>query len=260
MTTSNTIRGEYFFAGACNYKCFFCISDEIGVKRTTGHNARLQGWIDLLKSKHVEMVTLSSFNSEPTIQKDFVMVAETLLDNGFKLELRTNGTFKQTPEMYALLNRFDNIWFSIQSLNSDHLHQIASVRKVPDFKTIWTKLPNVDCRISFLVNQFNKSEINDLLELANTAKVNVMQIRKFYIEDNNDRVDVNTEAFEDARNIVNQLEVVKDSKFNEYLYKTVKVSLWDDVLENETGIKYFPYTELITDIGRIVPTLQSINA
>ena len=252
-------RGEYFFAGNCNYKCFFCISDEIGVKKTKGSNLRINEWIELLKQENVEMITLSSFNCEPTIQKDFMFVAQTLLDHGFKLELRTNGEFKHTDEMYALLNKFENIWFSIQSLNSDTLYQIAKVKKVPNFSEIWNKLPNVNCRVSFLVNHYNEFELPTLLEMVSKTQVKVAQVRKFYSEENNDRIDEDTKAFNTAKDYVNTLPKVQNSIYDEHSYANVHISLWDDVLENEAGIKYFPYTELITNVGRIVPMLQEIE-
>ena len=255
----NTTRGEYFFSGACNYQCFFCISDEIGVKRTTTKNLRLVEWIEILKAEKVELVTLSSFNCEPTIQKDFKMIAQTLLEQGFKLELRTNGEFKHTDEMYELLNQFESIWFSIQSLNPDTLYEIAKVRKVPDFKTIWDKLPKVDCRVSFLVNQYNEFELPSLLTMLSDSSVKIVQVRKFYSEHDNDRIDLDTQAFDTAKEIVTSLPEIENSRFEERAYKDVKVSLWDNVLENEVGIKYFPYTELITNVGRIVPMLQKRN-
>lgn len=257
------MRGEYFFTGKCNYDCFFCLRNEVNMKITSTNNTRIDEWIQLCHYNNVTEITLSSFNCEPTIQKDFKNIVFKLLAEGFELELRTNGTFKKTPENMELLSNFKTIWFSIQSFSDDIIKNIANVKNAPQIQNTIIELSKygVDCRASIIVNQYNSSEnikTNDViktLEILNDLPIKIVQLRKIYYENNTiDESDLL--GFNTIKTYVKSFSKIKNSKFNEYKVDNLNVSLWEDVILTEKGLKYFPATEMITNTGRIIPKLN----
>jgi len=251
------MRGEFFFSGKCNYKCFFCLQNEIGLIKESNDLARFDEWIALLHEKKVKVVTLSSFNCEPTIQPTFETVTQRLLDEGFELELRCNGAVPK--KVMPLLAQFNIIWWSIQTLQSDRLKQIAKVSKVPDFKQLMIDLPRVEHRVSWLVNRYNADEYEAMFTYAGESNAHLMQVRKFYAElpEDTAQCQADIDSFQQVEDFVNTMPKVKGSPWLERWYgNTLKVSLWKDVIEQETGLKYFPSTQIITEVGRIIPMLQ----
>lgn len=257
------MRGEYFFTGKCNYDCFFCLRNEINMKITSTSNNRLDEWIQLCHKNKITEITLSSFNCEPTIQKDFKCIVEKLITEGFALELRTNGAFKPNKENIELLSKFKIIWFSIQSFSNEIIQQIANVKTAPQIQDTVKSLSNlgVDCRASIIVNRYNShcnnfnNDVFKTLEILNTLPIKIVQLRKIYYEDlkvNN--LDLN--GFNIVKNHVQSFDKVKNSKYNEYTVNNLQISLWEDVILTEKGLKYFPATEITTETGRIIPKLQ----
>lgn len=119
----------------------------------------------------------------------------------------------------------------------------------------------VDCRASIIVNQYNSSEnikTNDViktLEILNDLPIKIVQLRKIYYENNTiDESDLL--GFNTIKTYVKSFSKIKNSKFNEYKVDNLNVSLWEDVILTEKGLKYFPATEMITNTGRIIPKLN----
>lgn len=250
------MRGELFIAGNCNYRCFFCLREEIGTRLTSSNYDRFNEWIEQLHAHGITSVTISSFNAEPTIQKYFPAFVSRLIDEGFTLGLRTNGAFDHTDkDLLWTLNQFSSIWFSIQSLDSDTLYQISHVRNVPDFAHLSQLLHEPELRASIVVNRYNALEVPAMLETLSTLPITLTQVRRAY-QESLGKLDEDTAAF-DA--LLPQLLALPDapaSRFEERLAGDMRVSIWRDVLEEEKGLKYFPATETITGIERIIRPLQ----
>lgn len=250
------MRGELFISGNCNFRCFFCLREEIGARLTRSTYDRLDEWIAALHTQGVTAVTISSFNAEPTIQKEFIPLVTRLLAEGFELGLRTNGAFDTTDnELLETLNRFRSIWFSVQSLNSDTLYEISHVRRVPDFVHLCELLTGPELRASIVVNRFNAVEVPSILETLSALPITVTQVRRAYEEKLN-KLDADTAAFDELLPWLTSLPAAPASRFEEHLIGDMRVSIWRDVLDEETGLKYFPATETITGIERIIVPLH----
>ncbi|WP_311245360.1 MULTISPECIES: radical SAM protein [unclassified Microbacterium] len=251
------MRGELFMSGNCNFRCFFCLREEIGARLTRSSYERLDEWIALLHEHGITGVTVSSFNAEPTIQREFLSLVSRLADEGFDLELRTNGAFDyDDAELIAALNRFETVWLSVQSLTSDTLYAISHVRQVPDFVRLAELLIEPELRASVVVNRFNAPELMAMLASLEALPVTVTQVRRPY-EERLNKLDEDTAAFDEVLPSLKALPVIAESHFEEHQLGRMRVSIWRDVLMEETGLKYFPATEQITDVGRIIPPLRA---
>lgn len=86
------MRGELFMAGNCNYRCFFCIRDEIGARFTKSSYRRLDEWIKLLKNEKVSTITVNFLTTKTT---------NTSLSIE-KFSIRRLAAFKQSRKSYTL--------------------------------------------------------------------------------------------------------------------------------------------------------------
>lgn len=252
-------RGELFFSGTCNFNCFYCIREEIGEKVTTSKYERLDEWIELLKSEDVTHITVSSYNCEPTKQPRFKEICQKLFDNGFELELRTNGTsfvYAELKNNADFWNQFNIIWLSLNGQFDSTAKQITGRAFTPNLGMISNLLSKVELRCSIVVNRYNSLEIQPLIESAPSA-IKIWQVRKLHQENGTEDFEIDRKAFDTVKAYIkNRYASIANSVYDEYWVYGKCISFWSDVLEDEIGLKYFPASEIITSVGRIVPLLK----
>ena len=170
---------EILFLGKCNCSCFYCLQNEMDRLQFEAENQmnihfskwnNFEKFIKLIKKENIEKIYLSSVTTEPMMYKYLKELILYLKENGLKVGIRTNGYF--ALEKIDCLDILDEeISFSINSLNDDTCMKICK-KKNPSWNNIFMELSklNKKCRVSIVVNRFNKDEIVDILNYLKNFK------------------------------------------------------------------------------------------
>lgn len=245
--------GEIYFIGKCNYKCYYCICNEMKKLKENAmiYNEKhfsewpkFDSFLNKLKTNNCKTIFLSSTNSEPLLYKYIDELVDYLRDKGFELGIRTNGTI--ITKKFDLFKKLDGeISISLNSLNADTNKLIAGSTLIPDWKTIFDYFNqnNIMARVSIVIVKENCREIEEILDFLSKQKcISYVQIRKRYSYYNKD--DSATDEYFDCVKKFIEKNSQKVSNYFEspiYKYKNLSVSMWFDVFKKESlnTLNYF---------------------
>lgn len=261
--------GEILFLGPCNLRCYYCISSEMTILQQEKENhlqSHFKDWknfdlfIQQCKARRIDTVYLSSVTTDPMLYTYLTELIIYLKEQGFKVGIRTNGYFV-IQKMKDILQCDGGISLSVNSLVSHTSKLISQESSMPDWSTILTTFRNSDklCRVSIVVNQYNYTEISDILDyllhFADVIKyVQLRRVYRYYTEDG-----VENAAYADTVDWVNSncklVGSFHESKIFEY--KGLQLSLWDNVFKKESiqSINYFT-NGIISTNNLLIPAYE----
>lgn len=259
--------GEIYFLGQCNFHCFFCIQKELEPQyfqdTMTKHFTKwpnFEDYLAQLTANHISTIYLSSVNTEPLQYKYVDELTNYLINKGFDVGLRSNGSL--ALKHIDTINKMKaEVSFSVQSLNPETQYKIAKNRVVPNFKKILNTITNNNVRLTILVNNYNASEI--FLMLAYFRKftnVRCVQLRRLYKYYKNESFVVDQEAFDDVLAVMNKIGERKTDFCSNpvFDYHGLSVSFWSTVFtEDEVhSLNYFT-NGFITPHNTLVNTFNN---
>ena len=152
------------FTGACNFNCDYCYNKTL--KQAEDKVFDKQILPKLLERKDfVDHIILSG--GEPTIDKDFDYMVDTLHNNGFKIGVHTNGS---NPD--KIINNIDKIdYLGIDIKTSFAKYDVAAGTK--------TNVDNVKKTIQFAVNSGKDYELRTTLFPRDVDEQDVINIAKY---------------------------------------------------------------------------------
>ena len=259
--------GEIYFLGKCNCKCFYCIGNEISESDDEEATKQMHPWelrnfdrfLKLLHENSYDTVYLSSVKTEPLLYRHIDEMIDILIEQGFKVGIRTNGyLYNMYRESFYKME--EEISFSVQGMTSSVNHAICGVYTMPDWEFIFQDLRehHKKCRVTMVINQQNKEEFFDLLDLC--AKYNdvvtYVQGRRMYREDGE------VPLYEEVAFKVVKKQLTEKSKylipsfggsfgynwFSDKALRKIDVYLWEKPFEKNTisPINYFVNGQITT--------------
>lgn len=245
--------GEILFIGNCNYKCYYCICNEMKKMQKNKeiyNNQHFSNWrnfeqfLSRLETANCQTIYLSSTSSEPLLYKYIDELVKYLNDRGFKLGIRTNGTI--ITKKLSLFEKFNGrISISLNSFNADTNKLIAGSSLMPDWQTIFDYFNknNIMARISVVIVPENCHEIKDMLEIICKQKcIKYVQLRKRYSYYNRQE-NSEDKSFNYVKNFIQENCKIESNYYESpiYKYKNLSVSLWFDVFKKESlnTLNYF---------------------
>jgi wyosine [tRNA(Phe)-imidazoG37] synthetase (radical SAM superfamily) len=142
-------------------------------------------WIQDLHDENIEVIYLSSTNTEPTLYKYLGELITFLQDtHGFRVGIRSNASTINKRNIQHLVALQEEVSLSLQSFNPDTFIKITGTPMRFDiFETLEKfRAHNKHVRLTIVVNQYNYKEIPDMLRQLSPYKdiVDYVQLRKFY--------------------------------------------------------------------------------
>lgn len=261
--------GEILFLGKCNCQCFYCLSNEMRKLKEESENQislhfdhwpNFDTFITQLKERKINKIFLSSVVAEPMMYKHLKELVEYLSSIGFRVGVRTNGYFF-LEKIDAIKIMEEEISISINSLNHDVNHAICGVRELPDYDSIFNELHklNKSCRVSIVVNKFNKNEISHILDYISTKKcISYVQLRKIYKYDKQISQD-DMDSFEYIKNELRTNHELIGNYYESQIFnhQGLQVSLWEDVFKRSSiqSVNYFT-NGLISTNTLLIPAYE----
>ena len=135
LTEAHSIGLFYFeLTTRCNLRCVYCPVSQPTYWNVDFTPERVDEIVDELVAHHVDVVQLNG-HGESTIVKGWDVLADRLADQGLRLRIVTNLVKRLTPSELAALSRFEQIMFSIDSVDPDLCAQLrrgADLAKILD--------------------------------------------------------------------------------------------------------------------------------
>ena len=261
--------GEILFLGPCNYNCYYCLQNEMDKLKEEKENQlnihfnkwnHIDDFFSCCQEEGADKIFLSSTCTDPLLYNYLDELIEKIKAMNFKVGIRTNGVLAE-KKIDTILKCDEEISFSINSFSSDTNLKITKNEYIPNYDEIFKALSNNNkkCRIAIVVNQFNYSEISEMLDtLSKYNCISYVQLRKVYkyYECNKDNED---KAFENVTEWIKNNAVEIDSYFESmvYEYKEMKVSLWENVFSKNSVKSINYYTNgIISDYNLLVPIYE----
>lgn len=119
------------FTTGCNFNCKYCHSSEL-LKFTNGKEMSVKEIIDIVKQYLPNGVCITG--GEPTLQRDIINLVSELKNNGFYVNLNTNGSNPDVVKQLIHLG-LDSIWLDIKT-SKDTYPIVANVKN----KCIWNSI------------------------------------------------------------------------------------------------------------------------
>jgi wyosine [tRNA(Phe)-imidazoG37] synthetase (radical SAM superfamily) len=224
------------------------------------HWNNFNAFITKLEEENINKIFLSSVVAEPMMYKHLHELVKHLIGLGFNVGVRTNGYF--FLEKIDTIKMMDaEISLSINSLNCDTNQAICGVHDLPDYDTIFDELYklNKSCRVSIVINRFNRNEIFQILDYLSTKEcVSYVQLRKIYKYDNSIRQD-DANSFDLIKNELSQNFQMVGNYYESQIfdYQGLKVSIWENVFKKSSirSINYFT-NGLISTNNLLIPAYE----
>ena len=244
--------GEILFVGKCNYKCYYCLCNEmkkLQANMKVYNEMHFLSWpkfdifLKKLKNSDCNIIYLSSTSSEPLLYKYIDELVVYLKKEGFRIGIRTNGTLiSKKLELFTKLD--EEISISLNSFNSNTNKLIAGSSLLPEWEKIFKYFTknNIKVRISIVIVKENHLEIEEILDyLSKQSCIEYIQIRKKYSYYKQN--DIFDEYFDYVKNFIEK-NCEKIGNYFEspiYSYNNLSVSLWFDVFKKDSlsTLNYF---------------------
>ena len=261
--------GEILFLGPCNYKCYYCLQNEMEKLREEKENQlnmhyskwnHFDDFILYCQSEGIEKIYLSSTCTDPLLYKYLDELIQEIKNMNFKVGIRTNGILAE-EKLNTILKLNEEISFSINSFRNSTNSKITKSSYIPDYDNIFKFIlkNNKNCRVSIVINQYNYKEIPEILDKLNQYKcISYVQLRKMY-KYYNGKKDVEDKAFEYVKGYIekNAIEIDNYYESKVFNYKNLKISLWENVF-GQNSIKSINYytNGIISDYNLLVPIYE----
>ena len=261
--------GEILFLGPCNYKCYYCLQnemDKLKEEKENQLNMHFSSWNhfdDFLlccQNEGIDKIYLSSTCTDPLLYNYLEELIQKIKSMNFKIGIRTNGVLAE-KRLDTLLKFDEEISFSINSFCSDTNFKITKNTYIPNYDSIFNFLYNNNkkCRVSIVVNQYNYLEIPKILERLNNYKcISYIQLRKMYKYYDCEK-DSEDEAFENIKEWLedNSEEIESYFESRVFKYKDLNISLWENVFSQNSIKSINYYTNGITsNYNLLVPIYE----
>lgn len=261
--------GEILFLGPCNYKCYYCLQNEMDKLRQEKENQlnthystwkNFDEFISCCQNEGIEKIYLSSTCTDPLLYTYLEDLVKKIKQLNFKVGIRTNGVLAE-KKLDTLLKFDEEISFSINSFNSNTNFKITGNKYIPNYDSIFKFLYNNNkkCRVSIVVNQYNFLEIPKILDKLNNYKcISYVQLRKMYKYYDCEK-DSEDEAFENVKEWLRENAIETESYYESkvFKYKSLNVSLWENVF-SQNSIKSINYytNGIVSDYNLLVPIYE----
>ena len=248
----NRERDSYSFAninllGKCNVDCFFClgkdIADELGNNNQL--SAAFLGWKNFTqflaqcKQNKIKKLYITGQNTDSLLYCHLDALIAYLRRENFDVGLRTNG-FLALAKMQTINKTNLSVGYSIHSLNPDVNFEIMKRRWVPDWRRIITSTERP--RISVVVNRYNESEIESLLDFfSEFPNIRYVQMRRVSTDRRVDELMPDIEAYERIYHWYSSMypmtKLFADAEI--YSIKGHDVVFWRTVRTSVNSMNYF---------------------
>jgi len=167
------------FTGACNFNCDYCYNKTLKVAEDKVFDKEILPKL-LDRREFVDHVVLSG--GEPTIDKNFDYIIDTLYKNGFKIGLHTNGS---NPD--KVINNIDKIeYLGIDIKTSFDKYDIVagtkvdvdSVKKTIEFVTKSGK--QYEFRTTLFPRDVNENDVLSIAQYLKEIGANKYHLQQFY--------------------------------------------------------------------------------
>lgn len=232
--------------GICNFKCFFCIGNEIEDETRNYLNVHFNEWknfkeyLKLCKENDIKKIYLTGQNTDPLLYKYLDEIIEYLKSEGFEVGIRTNGVL--TLKNLEAINKInDKVSISIHTLNENTLEKITGVKLNID----WDKIINsikVPLRIALVVNRYNKDEVLDTIKyLSKFKNISYIQLRCIATDNYYEYFKEDIDDFLELSEYIDKKFKYKKSFYTSKIYEIYgkEVSLWRTISTTINSFNYF---------------------
>ncbi len=232
--------------GICNFKCFFCIGNEIEDETRNYLNVHFNEWknfkeyLKLCKENDIKKIYLTGQNTDPLLYKYLDEIIEYLKSEGFEVGIRTNGVL--TLKNLEAINKInDKVSISIHTLNENTLEKITGVKLNID----WDKIINsikVPLRIALVVNRYNKDEVLDTIKyLSKFKNISYIQLRCIATDNYYEYFKEDIDDFLKLSEYIDKKFKYKKSFYTSKIYEIYgkEVSLWRTISTTINSFNYF---------------------
>lgn len=267
MKHKNFAYGEILFTGKCNFKCYYCLGNEMNELRATLDSSltthfsqwkKFDEWFNYLEQHAVDTVFLSSTTTEPLLYK-YLSELVDYLQPRFKVGIRTNASLLTPSTLDTLARLNGEVSLSLQAITDKTHRAITSKPLRTPVSQILNKLVerSIKFRLSIVVNQYNYTEVPELIDLAVQFKDNIsyFQLRRYYLHDS-ELLEIEEKAFDHV------VEYVKTNgnltghyhESPEYNVNGLTISLWYTVFKKSSLHTSNYWTSgVITENNLLVP-------
>lgn len=235
------------FQGPCNYKCYFCLGNDICLSNKLNFlNKHFKEWkkldeyLALCKVKKIDKIYLTGQNTDPLLYKyldEFIMY---LKDQGFKVGIRTNG-YTSLMMMDTINSINGSFSLSIHSLDSDTHYKITKVRNIPDWDKI-IPLIKVPLRVAIVVNRYNEEEIFSIIKyLSKFNNIRYIQLRCVATDTRYDELKDDIVSYKRISEKIDKTYECVREFFTSKIYNIdgMEVDLWRTVATDINSLNYF---------------------
>ncbi len=151
----------------CNSKCKFCHFK--GEDETTIEDVRII--VNNIKQLPIKDIILTG--GEPLLNKDIFIIIDELRQNGFNVDLCSNGTFISKKLAKKIKNRLSEISISLDTTNAN---QYSYLRGINGLQKVYKSIENlveleVEVHLTFVITNTNLDEMFKVAEKASELKV-----------------------------------------------------------------------------------------
>ncbi len=235
------------FQGPCNYKCYFCLGNDICLSNKLNYlNVHFKEWknleeyLKLCKQKNIEKIYLTGQNTDPLLYKYLKEFIDYLKEQGFKVGIRTNG-YTSLMMMDTINSINGSFSLSIHSLNSNTHYQITKVKTIPDWDKI-IPLIKVPLRVAVVVNRYNENEIFEIINyLSKFKNIRYIQLRCVATDTRYDDLKEDMKSFKKISDEINKKYDCVREFFTSKIYNIngMEVDLWKTVSTDINSLNYF---------------------
>lgn len=297
MQNKQFTYAEILILGPCSCKCFYCLGREMpSASRESQLFTDFRNWksfdefVIKARSLNINKVYISSVNSDPLLYRNIYDLVVYLRQKFEYVGIRCNAAnLDPKSSVYKALDECnEGISISLNSCNQALSEKIAGEharnesyllsfymeRELRINASLKDKFPSRHFRISVVVNRFNVSHIETMLEqISHMPLVSYVQLRRVYkYRDDANEFEKDRLAFdmlkEYIETVYTKVDEYKGSPIYEYEsmdvtdegQPTVRFSLWEDVFPEEEIRSFNYYTSGVISTNRLlVPGYEEEN-
>jgi molybdenum cofactor biosynthesis enzyme MoaA len=183
----NKVTALWDLNESCNLRCQYCYHVMNG-EEWRNIQQPLDQIHPIMESLLAAGVTRLYFvGGEPFLRKDIGLIAGEAKRLGFETSITTNGTVLPRYRDAALMNLFDLVEVSLDSLDADYMAEIRTVRKLETILESITHLVDAGQRVQVLAvaNKLNFHDLPRLVEWCRSIGVTRVKIQPLYLPTEN---------------------------------------------------------------------------